>query len=112
MFNHHARRAITARDSLSREVAERSVAQTLLQLTAIADNMSRAELRGYVRSHAAPFVRAEANQLVGYEWPRKDFNEFVAAALEHATHLVVEQWKHNSTVMPMPAPHVRLRIAA
>jgi hypothetical protein len=111
MFNRHAQRAIQARDSLAREVAERSVAPTLPELTAIADNMSSAELRGYVRAHARPFVRDEANQLVGYEWPKRAFDELVSTALEQATHAIVQQLKLQPIAV-VPVPHVRLRIAA
>jgi hypothetical protein len=111
MFNRHARRAIESRDSLAREVAERSVAATVAELSVIADNMSLAELRGYVRGHALPIVREEANQLVGYEWPQKAFNELVASALEQAMHLIVQQLRLQP-IAAVPTPHVRLRIAA
>ena len=61
------------RDTLAREIAERSVAATLNCLGADAEKMSPAELRGYVRAHAMPFVYDEAIQLVGRELPERRF---------------------------------------
>jgi hypothetical protein len=96
---------------LAREVAERSVADTLLQIGSSPVNMSPAELRGYVRAYALPYVRYEAAQLVSLEWPRKAFDELAAIALDRATHLIVTQLKLQP-VAAVPVPHVRLRIAA
>jgi hypothetical protein len=106
MFNYRKHRA-----TLPREVAERSVEPTLAQLGVAIDNMSDAELRGYVRAFALPCVCDEALQLVSREWPRKAFNELVAAALEQATHLVITRLK-MSPIVAMPIPHVRFRLAA
>jgi hypothetical protein len=111
MFNLRNHRASLPRDTLAREIAERSVARTLTLLAADADSMSPAELRGYVRAYALPCVCDEALQLVGREWPKAAFKELVATALEQATHLVVRQIKANP-IVSMPTPHVRLRIAA
>jgi hypothetical protein len=99
------------RDTFAREIAERSVAATLEQLGPVVDQMGAAELRGYVRAQALPFVRDEATQLVSREWPADAFADLVAAALDQATHLVVQQLRLHP-VTTMPAPHVRLRLAA
>jgi hypothetical protein len=96
---------------LAREVAERCVADTLQQIGSSAVNMSPAELRGYVRAYALPYVRNEAAQLVSLEWPRRAFNELAAVALDQTTHLVVTQLRMHP-VAAVPVPHVRLRIAA
>jgi hypothetical protein len=111
MFNLRKQRTSLPRDTFAREIAERSVAATLRQLGPIAGKLATAELRGYVRAHALPFVRDEATQLVSREWPADAFAELVAIALEQATHLVVQQFNLHP-VVTMPAPHVRLRIAA
>ena len=70
MFNFRKHQASFQRDTLAREIAERSVAATLQRLSADAEQMSPAELRGYVRAHAMPFVCDEAIQLVGRELPQ------------------------------------------
>jgi hypothetical protein len=106
MFNYRKHRA-----TLPREIAERSADNTLLHLGSAAENMSPAELRGYVRAFALPCVREEALHLVSREWPRKAFDELVAAALEQTTHIVITRLK-TFTVAPVPAPHIRLRLAA
>ncbi len=111
MLSIRKQRASLPRDTLAREIAERSVEATLEQLSADTVRMSAAELRGYVHAHAISFVREEATQLVGREWPAKAFAELAAAALEQATHLVVQQLKLHP-VVAVPVPHVRLRIAA
>jgi hypothetical protein len=106
MFNYRKHRA-----TLPREIAERSADNTLPHLGSAADNMSPAELRGYVRAFALPCVREEALHLVSSEWPRKAFDELVAAALEQTTHIVITRLKTNP-VVAVPVPHIRLRIAA
>jgi len=111
MFNDRKQQLRAQRELLAREVAERSVSNTLQQIGASAVNMSPAELRGYVRAYALPFVRYEAAQLVSLEWPRKAFNELAAVALDQATHLVATQLKSHP-VASVPMPHVRLRMAA
>jgi hypothetical protein len=111
MFNDRKQQLMAQRDLLAREVAERSVENTLEQIGDTAVNMSPAELRGYVRAYAFPFVHEEVAQLVSLEWPRKAFNALAAAALDQAVHLVAMQLK-SRPVAAMPVPHVRLRIAA
>ena len=111
MFSNRKQLITSERDLLAREVAERSVADTLQQIGSSAVNMSPAELRGYVRAYALPFVRNEAAQLVSFEWPRRAFNQLAAVALDQATHLVVAQLKQQP-ISAVPSPHVRLRIAA
>jgi hypothetical protein len=111
MFNYRRYRASVPRDTLAREIAERSVAATLSQLCADANAMPPAQLRGYVRAHALPNVHDEAFQLVGREWPKTALKELVASALEQTTHLVVQQIKAH-LIVAIPTPHVRLRIAA
>lgn len=111
MFTVRLHRSSPQRDLLAREVAERCVSDTLRQLNASAGNMSPAELRGYVRAHATMFIREEATQLVGREWPKQSFDELVATALEQVMHLVVTQIKSHPVVV-VPVPHVRLRLAA
>ena len=111
MFNDRKQQLTAQRDLLAREVAERSVANTLQQIGDMTVNMSPAELRGYVRAYAFPFVHEEAAQLVSLEWPRKAFAGLVAAALDQATHLIAMHLKSHP-VSAVPVPHVRLRIAA
>ena len=111
MFNYQIHQGSRERDKLARDVAERSVTATLDRLGECASRLSPAELRGYVRAHAMPIVREEAIQLVGRELPKSDMNALILAALEQATHLVVRQMKAHP-VVAMPAPHIRLRIAA
>jgi hypothetical protein len=111
MFTNRKQRASIPRDSLVREIAERSVAPTLAQLRGNADNMSPAELRGYVQAHALAVVRDEATLLVSRAWPTMAFAELVAAALEQTTHLVVLRLK-SPPVVTVPTSHVRLRRAA
>ena len=111
MFNDRKQQLNAQREMLAREVAERSVANTLQQIGDSAVNMSQAELRGYVRAHALPFVHDEAAQLVSLEWPRNAFIELAALALDQATHLIATQLKSHP-IASVPVPHVRLRIAA
>jgi len=111
MFANRKQQITSQRELLARDVAERSVSDTLQQIGSSAVNMSPAELRGYVRAYALPFVRNEAAQLVSFEWPRRAFDQLAASALDQATHLVVSQLK-LPPVAAVPAPHVRLRIAA
>ncbi len=106
MFNYRKHRA-----KLPREITGHSVAATLARLSVDAENMSLAELRGYVRAHALPCVREEALKLVSREWPKAAFDELVAAALEQTVHHVV----HHLDTYPlsaMPTPHVGQRFAA
>jgi hypothetical protein len=111
MLNLRRQRTDLPRDTFAREIAERSVAATLAQLSPIAERMSAPEQRGYVRAHALPFIRDEATQLVSREWPADAFADLVATALEQATHLVIQQLKLHP-IITMPAAHVRLRLAA
>ena len=104
-------RASLPRDTLAREIAERSVAATLAQLSEDADRMSPAELRGYVRAHALPYVCDEALQLVGREWPEAAFKELVHGG-PRASHAPRRAAAQGPPVVAMPAPHIRLRIAA
>ena len=46
-------------DAIVREIAERCASATLSQLSTAAEQMSVAQLRGYVRAHAWPQVWAE-----------------------------------------------------
>lgn len=111
MWNLRKERTPLPRDLFAREIAERSVTATLEQLSPAAEFMAAAELRGYVRAHALPFVCDEATQLVSREWPADAFADLVAGALDQAAHLVVQHLKLHP-VIAVPAPHVRLRIAA
>ena len=110
MFNFLKHQASCHHDFLAREVAERSAAATLRRLSADADRMSAAELRGYVRAHALPCVRNDI-ALVDRELPRTQMDGLIAMALEQTTHLVVRQLKAHP-VVTMPTPHIRLRLAA
>jgi len=111
MWNLRKERTPSPQDTFAREIAERSVDATLGQLSPVAERMAAAELRGYVRAHALPFVYEEATLLVSREWPADAFSDLVAAALEQATHRVVQQLKLHP-VIAVPLPHVRLRVAA
>jgi hypothetical protein len=111
MFTDRKQHVSAERELLAREVAERSAADTLQQIGSSAVNMSPAELRGYVRAYALPYVHNEVAQLVSLEWPRRAFNELAAVALDQTTHLVVTQLKTHP-VSTVPVPHVRLRAAA
>jgi|SRR5687768_13402115 hypothetical protein len=111
MFNFRMHQASVLSDTLAREISERSVAATLSCLGVVADKMSPAELRGYVRAHAMPFVYDEAIQLVGRELPIADLNSLVASAVEQTSHLVARQLKAHP-IVAVPTPHIRLRIAA
>jgi len=111
MFNFHMHQASLHRDALAREIAERSAAATLQELGEDAEKMSLSELRGYVRGHAMPHALEEAIQLVGREVPKAELSVLIAAALEQVTHIVVRQFT-SLPVVAVPAPHIRLRIAA
>ncbi|MCC7476430.1 MAG: hypothetical protein IT425_13640 [Pirellulales bacterium] len=111
MFNNRKQRAILPQDTLAREIAERSVPETLDLLGEKARGMPRAEQRGYIRAYALPVIFEEVLQLVGHEWPPKARHELALAALEMAVHLVVEELRLPPAVA-VPIPHIRLFQAA
>ena len=111
MFNFHIHQVSLHRDALAREIAERSATATLQELGEDAEKMSPAELRGYVRGHAMPHAFKEAIHLVGREVTKAELAVLITAALDQVTHLVVRQFT-ALPVVAVPAPHIRLRIAA
>jgi hypothetical protein len=73
--------------------------------------MSPAELRGYVRARAWSEVRRQSQNLVAERNVSADFaNDLMANALDRTTHAILRQPPPQPT-MPLPAPHIQLRIA-
>jgi hypothetical protein len=99
-------------DAIVREIAERCAARTFSELTGIAEQMSVAQLRGYVRAHAWPQVLAEAKGIeASGALTRSQANALPAGALEQTVQLVISAYQTPPTIA-MPAPHIARRAAA
>jgi hypothetical protein len=85
---------------------------TLGQLKPTASHMNVAELRGYLRTRAAAEARTQVRRsIVELHLQQEREAELTAAVLERAIHLVIRDL-FVQPVVSIPAPHVRLRIAA
>jgi hypothetical protein len=109
-FPHH-NDSTPASDQLAQLVAERSITAIRERLTLDCTSLCAAELRGYVRARGWDVVRQQTNKLRA---ERNLSNEFAAElmtrALDRAAYAIVRQRPRQQT-MPLPAPHVQLRIA-
>jgi hypothetical protein len=98
-------------DGLVREIAERCASASLSQLSTAAEQMSVAQLRGYVRAHAWPRVWAEVH---GAEEDGRlatsQANDLAARVLEQTVHLVTRAYL-SAPVVSVPAPHIGRRAA-
>jgi hypothetical protein len=98
-------------DAYSRQIAEHCAAATLTQLSTAAEQMSVAQLRGYVRAHACEQVWAETQDAqAGGRLTKSEANEVATRALEHTVRLVM-QARSSAPVIAMPAPHIGRRAA-
>jgi hypothetical protein len=99
-------------DDVIREVVRRSTNDVRRRMSESADNMSDAELRGYVRARAARPVRFAAEELATEQgWLAVLSDSIVAGALERMVHHVVYQTR----MQPVAATSVvraTLRVAA
>lgn len=86
-------------DEVIREVMHRSASAVRRRMSAAADAMSDAELRGYVRARAARPVRCAAEELAAEQGWRGVLTEsLIAAALERTVHSVVYQSRKQPLV--------------
>jgi hypothetical protein len=98
-------------DAIVREIAERCSTAILSQLSTAAEEMSVAQLRGYVRAHAWPQVWAEAQRAeASGQLTKSDANDLAARVLEQTVHLVTRMYL-GPPVVAMPAPHIGRRAA-
>jgi hypothetical protein len=98
-------------DALARQIAERIQTPVTNSLDSEASQMGMAELRGYVRARALRYILERVQPLaIEHNLPQSDVNELISAAIERTVHLVVNQFAVQP-IVPMPAPHVRLRAA-
>jgi hypothetical protein len=98
-------------DEVAREVARRSMTEIRRRMSAVADTMSEAELRGYVRARAARPVRCEVERLATEQgWRLALTDSLIASALERTVHQVVYQTRLQPVVAPS-AVHATLRLA-
>jgi hypothetical protein len=112
MFDTKSHRADGNWDALVREIAEHSAATTMPEFSAAAEQMSTAELRGYVRAHAWPQICAELQHFeVNKQLPKSIVNALAARALEQTVHLVMSAYI-SMPVTAIPAPHIGRRAAA
>jgi len=99
-------------NALAREIALRCVCESKQHLHADTTVMSISELRGYVRARAASVVHACATAFIAkHRIPSAQANQLIAASLERTVHLVVREVLVRP-IVAIPAPHVRLRVAA
>jgi hypothetical protein len=79
-------------EAIVRDLAERCVTTPCCQLGRDAENMSAAELRGYVRARAARPTRLLVRQLVAERrLPPQMASDIAARAAERIAHLIVRQ---------------------
>jgi hypothetical protein len=98
-------------DATVREIAERCASATLSKLSAAAEWMSVAQLRGYVRAHAWPQVWDEAQSAVAHgRVTKSQSNDLTAKVLEQTVHLVTRAYL-TAPVVAIPAPHIARRAA-
>jgi hypothetical protein len=92
-------------------IAERSLAAAREQLSANTSHMRTAELNGYVQARAHRIVREQArNAAMQRGLPVSSFEGLVLPALQRTAQLIARQPRAQA-IMPLPAPHVQLRIA-
>jgi hypothetical protein len=98
-------------DAIVREIAERCSIAILSQLSTAAEQMSVAQLRGYVRAHAWPQACAEAQVAVANGIVAKsNASELPPRVLEQTVHLVMRVYL-SSPIITTPAPHITRRAA-
>jgi len=98
-------------NAIVREIAEHCSTAILSQLSTAAEEMSVAQLRGYVRAHAWPQVWAEAQRAeTSGQLVKSNANDLAARVLEQTVHLVTRVYL-SSPVVAMPAPHIGRRAA-
>jgi hypothetical protein len=98
-------------DAHSRQIAERCASATLSQLSPAAEQMSVAQLRGYVRAHAWEQVWAETQDAKARgRLTKSQANEVAVRALELTVHLVTQACL-STPIIAMPAPHIGRRAA-
>jgi hypothetical protein len=98
-------------DAIAREIAERCSTTILSQLSTAAEEMSVAQLRGYVRAHAWPQVWAEAQRAeASGQVTKSNANDLAARVLEQTVHLVIRVYM-SAPVVAMPVPHIGRRAA-
>jgi hypothetical protein len=99
-------------EAIVRETAERCTAAFLSEFGSVAQQMSAAELRGYVRAHAWPWISAESQRLISTgELPQARVNNFLSRTLEDVVHRVVRAYA-VAPVVATPTPHIGIRKAA
>jgi hypothetical protein len=97
--------------AIVREIAERCASVTLSQLSAAAERMSAAQLRGYVRAHAWPQVWDEAQRAeVDGRLAKSLAGDLAVRVLEQTVQLVTRAYM-TAPVVAMPAPHIGRRAA-
>ena len=93
-------------DAIVREIAERCASATLSKLSAAAERMSAAQLRGYVRAHAWPQVWDEMQNTKALgRVTQCQTVDLAARVLEQTVHLVTCAYL-TAPVVAMPAPHI------
>ena len=99
-------------DAIVREIVERCASATLSKLSAAAEGMSAAQLRGYVRAHAWPQVWDEVQSAEAHgRVTKSQANDLAARVLEQTVHLVTCTYL-TAPIVAMPAPHIGRRAAA
>jgi hypothetical protein len=99
-------------DNLVRDLAIEVAQIARTRLTTPVSGMSVAELRGYVRTRAAAVAKTQVRQATAERRLSHDNeHDMIAVVLERAIHLVIRDLLVQP-VVSIPAPHVRLRIAA
>ena len=100
------------REPIVHEIAAQCAASTLLRIGAAGNTMSAAELRGYVRALARPWIAAEVERLQSAGLiARNHRKNLIAVALEQTVYLATRACA-SAPVVAMPIPHIRLRAAA
>ena len=100
------------REALIHDIAKDVARVTLGQLKATTSNMNVAELRGYLRTRAAAEARTQVRcSVVELRLQHEREADLLAAVLERAIHLMIRDL-FVQPVVSIPAPHVRLRMAA
>ena len=99
-------------DDVIREVVRRSTSDVQARMSAVAANMSDAELRGYVRARAARPVRCAAEELATEQgWRTALSDSIITSALERMVHHVVYQRRLQPAVA-LSVARATLRVAA
>jgi hypothetical protein len=99
-------------DAIAREIAERCAEAIVSKLDNAANRMSAAELRGYVRASAWPWICAEVQAIDSQpQLAKSERVELAARALEQTAHLVTRALM-SAPIIAMPTPHIGQRAAA